>query len=40
MNYMEISKIINKMIDNTRTIMIDLEIAHLKKGLSIDKNNQ
>ena len=40
MNFLEINKILNKMIDNTRTIMIDLEVAHLKDGLSIDKNNQ
>ena len=33
-------KEINKMIDNTRVIMINLKIAHLKSGLSIDKNNQ
>jgi hypothetical protein len=40
MNFLEISKIINKMIDNTRSVVIDLEIAHLKRALSIDKNNQ
>ena len=40
MNYLEINKIFNKMIDNTRGIMINLKIAHLKSGLSIDKNNQ
>lgn len=40
MNYLEISKIINKMIDNTRNVVIDLEIARLKSRLSIDKNNQ
>ena len=39
MNYLEISKVINKMIDNTRNIVIDLEIAQLS-GLLIDKNNQ
>ncbi len=38
MNYLEISKVINKMIDNTKVIMIDLKVAHLKSGLSIDKN--
>ena len=40
MNYLEINKIFNKMIDNTRGIMINLKIAHLKSGLSIDKNKQ
>ena len=40
MNYLEINIIFNKMIDNTRCIMINLKIAHLKSGLSIDKNNQ
>ena len=30
---------INKMIDNTRNVVIDLEIASLKSGLLIDKNN-
>ena len=40
MNFLEINRIINKMVDNTRIIMIDLKIAHLKSGLSIDKNNQ
>ena len=40
MNYLEINKIFNKMIDNTRVIMINLKIAHLKSGLSIDKNKQ
>ena len=40
MNYLEINIIINKMIDNTRNVMINLEIARLKSGLSIDKNSQ
>ena len=40
MNYLEISKIISKMIDNTRMIVLDLEVARLKNGLLIDKNNQ
>ena len=40
MNYLEINKIFNKMIDNTRNVVIDLEIARLKSGLLIDKNNQ
>ena len=39
MNYIEISKIINKMIDNTRLGMIDLNIATLN-GLLIDKTKQ
>ena len=39
MNFLEISLILNKMIDNTRSIMLDLEVSHLKNGLLIDKNN-
>ena len=39
MNYLEIGIVFNKMIANTRMIMIDLEITRLKSGLSIDKNN-
>ena len=39
MNYLEIAVILNKMIDNTRIVMIDLEVTHLKNGLSIDKNS-
>ena len=40
MNYLEINKIINKMIDNTKIIMVDLKVARLKSGLLIDKNKQ
>ena len=40
MNYLEISKIINKMIANTKKGVLDLEVSCLKRGLSIDKNNQ
>ena len=40
MNFLEINIIYNKMIDNTMRCMIDLDIALLKKGLSIDKTNQ
>ena len=39
MNYIEISIIFSKMIDNTRLIMLDLEVSHLKRGISIDKNS-
>ena len=39
MNYLEISMLFNKMIDNTRLIMIELEVTHLNDGLLIDKNN-
>lgn len=39
-NYLEISKIMNKMIDNTTIIMINLNVAQLKSPLSIDKNTQ
>lgn len=39
MNFLEISKILNKMIDNTTMVMIDLEVTHLLGGLSIDKNS-
>ena len=38
MNFIEISMVLNKMIDNTRIIMIDLEVSRLKNGLLIDKN--
>ena len=39
MNFLEIGVILNKMIDNTRVVMLDLEVARLKNGLLIDKNN-
>jgi len=39
MNYLEISLILHKMIDNTRRVMIDLEVTRLKDGLLIDKNS-
>lgn len=39
MNFLEINKILGKMIDNTRVAMIDLEVTRLKNGLLIDKNN-
>ena len=39
MNILEINMILNKMIDKTRIVMIDLEITRLKSGLLIDKNN-
>lgn len=39
MNFLEVSKILNKMIDNTRRVMIDLEVTHLMSGISIDKNS-
>ena len=37
MNIIEINMILNKMIDNTRKVMLDLEVSRLKNGLSIDK---
>ena len=40
MNSLEISLILNKMIANTRKGVLDLEVSCLKRGLSIDKNNQ
>ena len=40
MNILEINKVINKMVDNTRIVMIDLEMVRLKNRLLIDKNNQ
>lgn len=40
MNFLEINVIYNKMIDNTRLCVIDLDVSLLKKGLLIDKNNQ
>lgn len=39
MNFLEINMILNKMIDNTRVSMIDLDIATLS-GLLIDKTRQ
>lgn len=39
MNSLEICVVLNKMIANTKEIMLDLEISCLKRGLSIDKNN-
>lgn len=38
MNFLEVSKIIDKMIDNTMFVMIDLKVSTLKKGIIIDKN--
>lgn len=38
MNYLEINRILNKMIDNTRISMIDLKVSLLKDSLIIDKN--
>ena len=38
MNSLEISLILNKMIDNTRVVMIDLNVTRLKNGLLIDKS--
>ena len=39
MNFLEVGKILNKMIDNTRIVVIDLEVTHLMSTLSIDKNS-
>ena len=39
MNFLEINIILNKMIDNTRVVMLDLEVSCLKNGLLIDKNS-
>ena len=38
MNYLEVSKIINKMIDYTSSIMLDLNVFSFK-GIIIDKNS-
>ena len=40
MNYIEISKIISKMINNTRVVSTNLEVARLKDGLTIDKKGK
>jgi len=40
MNFLEINKIFNKMIDNTRISMIEINLNALKNGLIIDKNEQ
>lgn len=39
MNFLEINKVLNKMIDNTRYLIIDLNITLLNKGLVIDKKD-
>lgn len=39
MNFLEINKILNKMIDNTRVGGIDLNVSIIKKGLIIDKKD-
>lgn len=38
MNYLEINRILNRMIDTTRISMIDLKVSLLKDSLTIDKN--
>ena len=40
MNSLEISIIINKMLEKTKVISRELEIELLKKGLIIDKNTK
>lgn len=37
MNFLEVNKILNKMIDNARVGSIDLNVSLIKKGLTIDK---
>ena len=38
LNYLEVNKIINKMIDYTSLIMLDLNVSSFK-GITIDKNS-
>ena len=38
MNYLEINKVLNRMIDKTRIISIKTEVYYIFKGLPIDKN--
>ena len=37
---MEINKILNNMINNTRNIKIKIEVNSLKNGIIIDKNRK
>lgn len=38
MNFLEVNRILNKMIDNARVGSIDLNVSLINKGLAIDKN--
>lgn len=38
MNNFEIIRIINRMLDNTRIVSIDMNLYYIMEGLGIDKN--
>lgn len=38
MNNFEIIRVLNRMVDNTREISLDLKLYYLLEGLTIDKN--
>lgn len=39
MNFLEVNKVLNKMINNTRVGAIDLNVSIIKNGLIIDKKD-
>lgn len=38
MNNFEIIRVLNRMVDNTREVSLDMKLYYLLEGLAIDKN--
>ena len=39
MNNLEVIRILNMMIDKTRTIKLEIKISYIERSLTIDKNS-